>query len=150
MLLDCEGNHKFKEKTFHWYIADTERMWYTYTEILYEQILLKESISIRGNFGKKASLVTQVVNNPPTVQETWVLYLGQEDPLEKEMATHSSILSWEIPWTEEPDGLQSIGSQRVGHDWVPNIHIESRLFWVSKDLTTHWILRMSVYLKIRM
>ena len=49
--------------------------------------------------------MTQMVNNLPSVQETWVLSLGQEDPLEKEMATHSSILSWEIPWTEEPDGL---------------------------------------------
>jgi len=48
--------------------------------------------------------------------ETWVLSLGQEDPLEKEMATHSSILAWRIPWTEEPSGLQSMGSQRVGHD----------------------------------
>ena len=48
--------------------------------------------------------------------ETWIQSLGQEDPLEKEMATHSSILSWRIPWTEEPGGLQSTGSQRVGHD----------------------------------
>ena len=47
--------------------------------------------------------------------ETWVLYLGYEDPLEKEMTTHSSILAWEIPWSEEPGGLQSMGSQRVGH-----------------------------------
>ena len=50
------------------------------------------------------------------MQETQVRSLGQEDPLEKEMATHSSILAWEIPWTEEPDGLQSMGSQRAGHD----------------------------------
>ena len=50
------------------------------------------------------------------MQEMWVQSLGQEDPLEKEMATHSSILAWKIPWTEEPDGLQSMGSQRVGHD----------------------------------
>ena len=50
------------------------------------------------------------------VQEMWVQSLGQEGPLEEEMATHSSILSWRIPWTEEPGGLQSIGSQRVGHD----------------------------------
>ena len=50
------------------------------------------------------------------MQETPVLSLGQEDPLEKEMATHSSFLAWEIPWTEEPDGLQSMGLQRVGHD----------------------------------
>jgi len=48
--------------------------------------------------------------------ETWVQSLGWEDPLEKEMATHSSILAWRIPWTEEPGGLQSTGSQRVGHD----------------------------------
>ena len=49
-------------------------------------------------------------------QETWVRSLGQEDPLEKEVATHSSIFAWEIPWTEEPGRLQSMGSQRVGHD----------------------------------
>ena len=52
----------------------------------------------------------------PAMQETWVQSLGQEDPLEKEMATHSSILAWTIPWKEEPGGLQSIWSQRVGHD----------------------------------
>ena len=50
------------------------------------------------------------------MQEMWIRCLGQEDTLEKEMATHSSILAWEIPWTEEPEGLQSMGSQRVGHD----------------------------------
>ena len=53
-------------------------------------------------------------------QETWVQTLGQEDPLEKETATHSSILAWEIPWTEEPGGLQCMGSQRVGRDWATN------------------------------
>ena len=57
-----------------------------------------------------------VVKNPPTMQETWLQSVGWEDPLEKEMATHSSILVWRIPWTEKPGGLQSIGSQRVGHD----------------------------------
>ena len=57
-----------------------------------------------------------MVKNPPVKQETWVLSLGWEDPLEKEMATHSCILAWEIPWTEEPGGLQSMGLQRVGHD----------------------------------
>ena len=58
-------------------------------------------------------LVAQTVKNPPTVQETWVRSLGQEDPLEKEMATHSSIFAWRIPWTEEPGGLQSMGSQEL-------------------------------------
>jgi len=62
------------------------------------------------------SLVAQLVKNPPAVQETWVRFLDWEDPLEKEMATHSSILAWRIPWTEEPGGLQSTGSQRVRHD----------------------------------
>ena len=63
-----------------------------------------------------ASLVAQSVKNLPAVQETQVRSLGWEDPLEKEMATHSSILAWKISWTEEPGGLQSMGSQRVGHD----------------------------------
>ena len=57
--------------------------------------------------------MTQIVKNPPAIQETWVRSLGQEGPLEKGMATHSSILDWRIPWTEEPGGLQSMGSQRV-------------------------------------
>ena len=54
--------------------------------------------------------------NLPAMQETWVQSLGWEDPLEKGTAAHSSILAWRIPWTEEPGGLQSMGSQRVGHD----------------------------------
>ena len=57
-----------------------------------------------------------MVKNPPAMQETWVQSLGWEDPLEKGKVTHSSILAWEIPWTEEPGGLQSVGSQTVKHD----------------------------------
>ena len=60
-------------------------------------------------------LVAQMVKRLPTMQETWVQSLGREDPLEKEMATHFSILAWRIPWTKEPDRLQSMGLQRVGH-----------------------------------
>ena len=60
--------------------------------------------------------MAQLVKYLPAMQETWVQSLGQEDPLEKGMATHSSILAWRIPWTEEPGGLQSMDSQRVGHD----------------------------------
>ena len=59
----------------------------------------------------RASLVAQLVKNLPAVQETWVRFLGREDPLEKEIATHSSILAWRIPWTEKPDRLQSMGLQ---------------------------------------
>ena len=61
-------------------------------------------------------LVAQTVKRLPAMRETWVQSLGQEDPLEKEMAAHSSTLAWRIPWKEEPNGLQSMGSQRVGHD----------------------------------
>ena len=61
-----------------------------------------------------------MVKNPPAKQETQVQSLGQEDTLEKEMATHSSILAWEIPWTEESGGLQSMGHKRVGHNLTTN------------------------------
>ena len=63
-------------------------------------------------------LVAQMVKNPPAMQETWVCSLGWEDPLEEGMGTHSSILAWRIPWTEDPGRLQSKRLQRVGHDWV--------------------------------
>ena len=61
------------------------------------------------------------IKNSPVTQEMWVLSPDWEDPLEKEMATHSCIHAWEIPWTEEPSGLQSTRSQRVGHNLVTNI-----------------------------
>ena len=67
----------------------------------------------RVGLSDRASLVAQRL---PAMQETRVLSLGQEDPLEKEMATHSSTLAWKIPWTEEPGRLQPMGSQTVGHD----------------------------------
>ena len=60
--------------------------------------------------------MTQAVKSLPAMQETWIRSLGWEDPLEKEIATHSSTLAWKIPWIEEPGGLQSMGSQRVGHN----------------------------------
>ena len=63
--------------------------------------------------------MAQLLKNLPAMQQTqdmWVLFLGLEDPLEEGMETHSSILAWRIPWTEEPDGLRSMGSQTVGHD----------------------------------
>ena len=65
-----------------------------------------------------SSLVAQMVKNPPAMQETWIQSLGPEDPLEKGMATHSSVLAWRIPWTEEPHQLQSMDLQRVGHYWA--------------------------------
>ena len=68
-------------------------------------------MSRRSFAGEKASLVAQMVKNLPAIQETWVKSLGWEDPVEKEMATHFSILAWRIPWTEEAGGLQSMGLQ---------------------------------------
>ena len=70
----------------------------------------------QGSVGIGASLVAQMVKHLAPMLETWVRSLGWEDPLEEEMATHSSIPAWKIPWTGEPGRLQSMGSQRVGHD----------------------------------
>ena len=64
----------------------------------------------------RASLVAQMIKNPPAMQKTWVRSLGWEDRLEEGMATQSSVLAWRIPWTEEPGGQQSMGSQKVRHD----------------------------------
>ena len=76
-------------------------------------MIILKYIEILNNY---ASLVAQRVKHLPAMQETWVQSLGQEDPLEKEIATHSSTLAWKILWTEKPGRLQSMGSQRVGHD----------------------------------
>ena len=75
-----------------------------------------------------ASLVAQVVKNPPAIQETWIQSLGWEDPLEEVMATHSLILAWRIPRTEEPGRLQFMGSQKVRHDWATK-HNTEIYFW---------------------
>ena len=87
-----------------------------------KSVLYTSSFNLRPQIVKATqiilmySLLVQSVKNLPAVQETRVQSLGWEDPLEKKMATHSSILAWKISWTEEPGGLQSMGSQRVGHD----------------------------------
>ena len=74
------------------------------------------SYSFKSHLFIHAGVVAQMVKNLAVMQEIQIPSLGWEDPLEKEMAAHSSILAWRIPWTEEPDGLQSTGSQRVRHD----------------------------------
>ena len=73
-------------------------------------------VYLKSTFFWWTSLVAQMVNRLPTMQETRVQSLGREDPLEKEMAIHSSTFAWKIPWTEDPRRLQSMGSQRIGHD----------------------------------
>ena len=77
---------------------------------------LNVKIYVNLSFTSGTSLVAQTVKRLPTMRETWVQSLGQEDLLEKEMATHSSIFAWKIPWTEQPGGLQSMGQPTVGHD----------------------------------
>ena len=96
------------------------------------------------------SLVVQTVKNPPAIQETRVRSLNQEDPLEKGMATHSSILAWRIPWTEEPGGLQFMGFQRVGHDWMTNTHTNAHtcVHTTSKHHVTVKLQRTSLCLRI--
>ena len=90
------------------------------------------------------SLVAQLVKNPPEMRETWVQSLGWENPLEKGMTTHSSILTWRIPWTKEPGGLQSMGSQWVRHDWETNIFTFSLFI-----LSTVLILINTIYTRKR-
>ena len=84
---------------------------------LMEGCLLTRNWILRGSLQLPwTSLVAQMVKRLSTRRETWVWSLGWEDPLEKEMAIHSSTIAWTIPWTEEPGRLQSMGSQRVGHN----------------------------------
>ena len=85
------------------------------------------------------SLVAQRLKRLRPVQETWVWSLGREDPLEKEMVTQSSILAWRIPWTEEPGRVQSMGSQRVGHDWATSLSLSRDLrdFQITLKIITH-------------
>ena len=82
----------------------------------------------------RTSLVAQMVKNLLAMQETWVPSLGVEDPLEKGMATHCSVLAWRIPWTVDPDALQNVGLQRVRHNWATNTFTKNKamdhMFWV--------------------
>ena len=75
------------------------------------------------------------------MRETWVQSLGPEDHLEKEMATHSSILAWRIPWTEEPGGLQSVGLQRVRHDWATSLSLVKVTYAVQIAWATQYYLK---------
>ena len=94
---------------------------------------------------QRTSLVAQTVKRLPTMQDTRVRSLGQEDPLEKAMATHSSTLAWKIPWTEEHGTLQSMGSQKVGHDWATSLSFYRRRSCVSDSLNSIKELRTIIY-----
>ena len=95
---------------------------YCFSSISLHWSLRKAFLFLLLFFSSWASLVAQRLKHLLPMRETRVRSLGREGPLEKEMVTHSSILAWRIPWTEEPGGLQSTGSQRVGHDWATSLH----------------------------
>ena len=97
----------------------------------YSSLLIFSSFTYQHTFVLGSSLVAQTVKHLPTVRETWVQSLGWEDPLEKEMANHSRTLAWKTPWTEEPGRLQSMRSQRVGHDWATSLSLSYLLFMLS-------------------
>ena len=80
------------------------------------RVILDETLGTFIGLPRVAQTVNNLADSSPGMQEIWVRSLGWEDPLEKEMATYSSILAWKIPWTDKLDGLQSMGSQRVRHD----------------------------------
>ena len=97
-----------------------------------------------ADYGKSTfrdSLVAQRLKPLPAMQETWVRYLGWEDPLEKEMATHSRTLAWRIPWREKPGRLQYMGSQRVRHDWATSHTLRNQYCFHLK-----WTLSFNIFL----
>ena len=91
-------------------------VWYSHIFKNFPQFVVIYKVKDFVIINNGTSLVAQMVKHLPAMQETRVRSLGWEDPLQKEMATHSSALAWKIPWTEEPGRLQSMGLQRVGHD----------------------------------
>ena len=107
----------------NWVLINSERYWKMLEKMTFNCNVMNVSRTWKCScFSCLPSpfLVAQTVKKLPTTQGTWAQSQGQEDSMEEGMATHSSILAWEIPWTEEPGRLQSMGSQRVGHDWAPN------------------------------
>ena len=95
------------------------------------------------------SLVAQTVKNLLAMHETWVWFLGQEDPLEKQIATHSSILAWRISWAKEPCRLQSMGLQRVGHDWVNNTFTFHQIYFEFTEITMSFFFLKSLNIVIQ-
>ena len=104
-----------------------KKVGYEFLSFAHEEITISRKIMKHWRY-YLASLMAQRIKRLPAMQETQVRSLGWENPLAKEMATHSSILAWRFPWTEEPGGLQSMGSQRVWHDWATS-HTH-RIDWV--------------------
>ena len=115
-----------------WFYA---RHW-TYIILFWESWVLTSSLFIPS----LAPLMVQMIKNLPAIQGTWVWSSGQEDPPEKGKVAYYSILAWRIPWIEEPGGLQSMGSQRVRHDWAANTSTLFTFFFLSDlNLLTSWL-----------
>ena len=126
--MEADAEHEgTKMRAWWWYLPSFQVRWH-YLNIF--------RLSLKGRASFRASLIAQSVKNLPAVQETGVRSLGWEDPLEKEMTIHSSIGAWKISWIDEPGGLQSMGSQRVGHDWANTLLKGSVIFWARGKGTT--------------
>ena len=107
--------------------------------------LLKNSLSFGNDENcSDFNLVAQRIKRLPIMRETQVQSLGQEDPLEKEMATHCSTLAWKIPWTEELGRLQSMGLQRVRHNWTTSLHFNTELYQIECHQSKIWSLKTFV------
>ena len=107
-----------------WVISRCRTLWLCYLDVNLVQILLVYTMGFNAQ-SCPSVFCPLTVKCLPKMRETQVQFLGQEELQAKEMATHSSTLAWEIPWMEEPGSLQSMGSQRVGHDWATHFHILS-------------------------
>ena len=121
LLKNGDLGEKMEEEEWKWWHGKYSFSWHFFSSLVFtppQWMLTWLTVPWTMYRHFWASLVAQLVKNLPVMQETWVRSLGWEDPLEEGMATHSSILAWRIPWTGEPGGLQSMGSQRVGHDWL--------------------------------
>ena len=108
-----------------WGMGTCSQQWQTVASLKpQDEPQIRKCQTFEGNYSSEttASLIAPTVKRLPAVRETRIRFLGRESPLEKAMAIHSSTLAWKIPWTEEPDRLQSRGSQRVGHDWATSLH----------------------------
>ena len=132
--VEVESRNKYHfVETDHWWLR---------TLLMTSLILKTTLIKVENNIYQMllCALVAQSVKDLPAMWETWVSSLGWEDPLEKEMAIHSSIPAQRIPWTEEPGGLQSMGLQRVGHDWVTKhstVCSALYIFIISRNSSNH-------------
>ena len=134
---DLKLTQQYKSTIFQCKIKEKILKWLTHIACIHVDCCLGTQTLLPSFMWFGASLVAQMVKHLPAMQETWVRSLGWENPLEKEMATHSSTLAGKIPWTEEPSRLQSMGLQRDRHDWATSL--STSLFMWFDLLTASWL-----------